>query len=57
MTFWMEALATFKYFLKNIQIYEIIPNELFVDMKNFHKIVEVAHKTMLENLIPNNVYL
>jgi len=57
MTFWMEALATLKYLLKNPQIYEVIPNELFVDMKNFHKIVEVAHRTMLENLIPHNVFL
>jgi hypothetical protein len=37
MTFWMETLTTlkegYKFLLKNPQIYEIIPIELFVDMK------------------------
>jgi hypothetical protein len=37
MTFWMEILATlkkgYKYLLKNLQIYEVIPIEVFVDMK------------------------
>jgi hypothetical protein len=29
---------------------------LLFDMKNFQKIVEVARKMMLENLVPLNVY-
>jgi hypothetical protein len=37
--------------LKNPYIYEVMPIELFVDMKNLHKLVEVAHRTMLENLV------
>jgi len=41
MTFWMETLATlkkgWKYLLKNPQIYEVIPIELFVHMKTFQK--------------------
>jgi hypothetical protein len=56
MTFWMKTLAILKrkglkYLLKNLQIYEVIPIELFFDMKNLQKIVEVAHKTMLKILI------
>jgi hypothetical protein len=51
MIFWMETLTTFfkksKHLLKNLEMYEVIPIELFVDMKNLHKFVEVAHKTML----------
>jgi hypothetical protein len=42
--------------LKNPQIYEVIPIELFVDMKNLLKIVEVTNKIMLKNLVPLNVY-
>jgi hypothetical protein len=38
--------------LKNPWIYEVIPIELFVDMK----IVEVAYKTMLKKLVLLNVY-
>jgi len=34
---WMQILATlkkgYKYLLKNLQIYEVIPIEVFVDMK------------------------
>jgi len=37
MTFWMETLVTlkkgYKYLLKNLQIYEITPIEVFADMK------------------------
>jgi hypothetical protein len=37
MTFWMETLATlkkgYKSLLKNLQIYEVTPIEVFVDMK------------------------
>ncbi len=56
MTFWMETLRALKKKGLNIcwkkpQIYEVIPIELFVDMKNVHEIVEVAHTTMLENLV------
>jgi hypothetical protein len=61
MIFWMETLTTFfkksKHLLKNLEMYEVIPIELFVDMKNLHKFVEVAHKTMLENLVHMNVYI
>ncbi len=61
MTFWMQILATlkkgYKYLLKNLQIYEVIPIEVFVDIKNLQKIVMVAHKTMLEILVLLNVYL
>jgi hypothetical protein len=42
--------------LKNPQIYEVIPIDLFVDMKNLQKTVKVAHITLLENLILLNVY-
>jgi hypothetical protein len=42
--------------LKNPQIYELIPINLFVDTKNLPKIVEVAHSIMWEILIPLNVY-
>jgi hypothetical protein len=42
--------------LKNTRIDEVIPIELFIDMKNLQKIVEVGHKIMLENLVPLNVY-
>jgi hypothetical protein len=45
-----------KYLLKNIQVYEIIPIEVFVDMKNLKKIVEIALITMSENLVLLNVY-
>jgi hypothetical protein len=38
-------------------MYEVIPIELFVDTKNLHKFVVVAHKTMLENFVTMNVYL
>jgi hypothetical protein len=34
--------------LKNPQIYEVIPIELFVDMKKLLNFIKVAHKTMLE---------
>jgi hypothetical protein len=34
--------------LKNLEIYEVIPIVLFVDMKNLKKFIEVAHKIMLE---------
>jgi hypothetical protein len=44
-------------FVEILQIYEVIPTELFVDMKNLQKIVKVAHKTLLENLTLLNVYL
>jgi hypothetical protein len=47
----------YKYLLKIFQIYEIIPIELFVDMKKPSKIVKVAHKTTLEILVFMNVYL
>jgi hypothetical protein len=44
--------------LKNPWIYEVIPIERFVDIKNLLKIVKVGHKTMLEKkLVPLNVYL
>jgi hypothetical protein len=43
--------------LKNLQIYEIIPIELFVDMKKLYKIIEVTHIMMLENFVPTNVDL
>jgi hypothetical protein len=43
--------------LKNLQVYEVIPIEVFVDMKNLKNIVEIAHRTMLENLVLLNVYL
>jgi hypothetical protein len=37
MTFWMETLTTlkkgYKSLLKNLQIYEVTPIEVFVDMK------------------------
>jgi hypothetical protein len=52
MTFWMKILIGLKYLLKNPQIYEIIPIELFVDMK----IIKVACKIMLKILVPLNVY-
>jgi hypothetical protein len=39
--------------LKNPQIYEVIPIELLVDMK----IIKVACRIMLENLVILNVYL
>ncbi len=42
--------------MKNPQIYEVIPIELFVDMKNLLKIIKVGHKTMLKNLVFLNVY-
>jgi len=42
--------------LKSPQIYEAIPIELFVDMKNLLKIVEVVDKIMLKILVPLNVY-
>jgi hypothetical protein len=54
MTFRMETLVVFFFFffnlkilLKNPHIYEIVPIELFVDMKNLQKFVEVACRTML----------
>ncbi len=34
--------------LKNLHIYEVIPTELFVDMKKFQNFVKVIHGTMLE---------
>jgi hypothetical protein len=37
-------------------MYEVIPIELFVDMKNLHKFVEVAHETMLKLFVHMNVY-
>jgi hypothetical protein len=37
--------------------YEVIPIELFVDMKTFQKFVEVGYKTMLNILVPLSVYL
>jgi hypothetical protein len=47
----METLIVFfeklKNLLKNPRIYEIIPTELFVDMKNLQKFVEVACRTLL----------
>jgi hypothetical protein len=43
--------------MKNPQFYEVMPIELFVDMKNLHKLVEVAHRTMLEFLFFWNVYI
>jgi len=43
--------------LKNPHIYEVIPIEVFVDIKNLEKFVKVAHKTMLESLVLLNVYL
>jgi hypothetical protein len=42
--------------LKIPWIYEAIPNELLVGMKNLLKIVKVTHKTMFEKLVPLNVY-
>jgi len=42
--------------LKNSQLYEVIPIELFIGMKNLQKIVKVAYKTMLQNFISLNVY-
>jgi len=48
--------SSFKFFVKNPHIYEVIPIELFFDMKNLQKFVKVAHKIMLENLAPFNVY-
>ncbi len=60
MTFWMETLVILKKLLKifveKSLNYEIIPIELFVDMKNLKKFVKVAHRTMLEYLIIVNVY-
>jgi hypothetical protein len=60
MTLWMETLVAlkkkFKKIVKSPHIYEVIPIELFFDMKNLQKFVEVAHKIMLENLAPFNVY-
>ncbi len=46
-----------KYLFKNPQVYEVIPIELFVNMKNLQNFIEVARKTMLENLTPLNVYI
>jgi hypothetical protein len=37
--------------------YEVIPIELSVYVQNLQKIVQVAQKIMLENLIILNVYL
>jgi hypothetical protein len=58
MTFWMEILATLK---KRLEIFvekicEIIPIDLFVDMKNLQNFVKVADKPMLETLVLLNVY-
>jgi len=39
-----------KYWLKNPWIYEVIPIERFVYIKNLLKIVKVSHKTMLEKV-------
>jgi hypothetical protein len=53
MTFWMETLTILKkklkYHSKNVQIYEVIPIELFVNMKKNHRIVEIDHKIKLKN--------
>jgi hypothetical protein len=57
MTFWMEILAVLKNLLKNPQIYEVMPIELFVDIKNLHKLVKISHKIMPENFIFLNIYL
>ncbi len=54
MTFYMETSLVLK---KRSKIYEIIPIELFVDTQNLLKFIEISHKTMLENLIPLNVFL
>jgi hypothetical protein len=35
--------------LKNPHIYEVVPTELFVDMKNLQKFIEVAQKTRAQN--------
>jgi hypothetical protein len=43
--------------LKNPQIYEVIPTWLFVDINSLQKLIEVIRRTMLENLVPLNVYL
>jgi hypothetical protein len=40
--------------LKIPKIYEVIPIELFVDMKN---LVKVACRTMLESFVLLNIYL
>jgi hypothetical protein len=45
-----------KYWLTNLKIFEAIFIELFVDMKNLQKIVEVDHKTTLENFVPLKFY-
>jgi hypothetical protein len=43
----METLTilkkSLKYHSKNLQIYEVVPDELFVNMTNFHKIVKIDH--------------
>ncbi len=39
------------------QIYETIPIELLVDMKNLLKIVEITDTTMLEIFVHMNAYL
>ncbi len=54
-----HALLVYVKAIKNVggPIYEMIPIELFVDMKNLKKIVKIAHKTILEILILLNVYI
>jgi hypothetical protein len=48
MIFWMETLTILNFFLKyhskNLQIYDVILVELFVNMENLHKIVEIDDK-------------
>ncbi len=61
MTFHMKTLITFlkrlKILVEKSQIYETIPIELLVDMKNLLKIVEITDTTMLEIFVHMNAYL
>jgi hypothetical protein len=58
----MKTLIIFKKrlricFEKSLDLWRNSQVVLLVDMKNFQKIVEVARKMMLENLVPLNVYI
>jgi hypothetical protein len=47
----------FKILVEKSLDYEVIPIEVFFDIKSLLKIVKVGHKTMLKNLDSLNVYL
>ncbi len=42
--------------MPNLYIYKVIPNELFVNMKNHQNFVKVGHKIMLIFFVYLNVH-